>query len=866
MPEYEECWSTLPKSDESFRTPAHDGCVAGTCTDIPPGTRSQVIYQKRIPQKHPPSCFEYGSGLGQRQDYQPSQPRTPNSFPTCTGRTTYDNGSILVNLQEASSTRRSVVQNGLHVRDAEGRDIQDLSVHDLLPHRLSIPRSHDHHHNGYFAGTKEQIGQVGPDCTAIHRYRSPGPTGNSMSPGGLSDTFKLPAIKDFSDSLLPSRQPANRSLHQEGGGRDDSLPFGGEDHSTTPGSIDFETPISINELSVSNIALHSQCDGKIQHVASYRYDHGYESHTSTLDATSLSSGTPNPCQDRSSTKTFTPSQQSSIHLIQRITAGKHTGPIPGSTSTVRSSQLNPSWIIHCPKVQKINLAILDLLPPAIATRIQELLDLAKNSASLPPDKSRRFPDVDWDILSIMIKTGVAVEIDAESARNLNLEPNCVIFLVEEPQKSRYRIITWPLQANELPYTWSQLPHQADPLDIIQDVFKYSFASSYDLKCSFYQVPLDKSTHKNFIFRSRGKLYTMDRLPMGFRPAAEILQLLLEGLALLIADTVGLEDNTIPLQFRVHVDNVMFFGTWKQLQAADTAFRSVCHDFGITLGECSAPSTTTKFHAVVLNFATKQVSFAPKGIANLTQVWNATRRNTADPDIVRFMLCQQMDSPSLLKIFGILTFYSRLLFQSTRFIAGNLAQHWGSLQLLRAAGNALFHGGTTIDVTRASRLALAKWAKLLTRHATFSPIQYSTMPRLTLFTDASLTGGGYVLASSTEVQKLTITHQGGWLWKTPTTSRQIALAELAAVHCAISLLFAQEPSQDINLILDSQAVLGALRKGYSPSPALNRKVAIFYSMCRKLRISICSLHYIHTTMNPADPWSRQTNGIHTKNWE
>jgi hypothetical protein len=178
----------------------------------------------------------------------------------------------------------------------------------------------------------------------------------------------------------------------------------------------------------------------------------------------------------------------------------------------------------------------------------------------------------------MIITSVIEEVDKCSV------VNCVLFLLAAPNKQRWRIITWPYEHNaQIEYTWSDLTDQADIIDIIKDI---------ESECSFYQIEIPEELRNLFIFETEDKKkFRMRRLPMGWRPSAEILQILLQGLA-----AMAIGESSV--RARIHVDNVFFHGNLKEVVEVHKRFIAICLKYRVTCGDIQLPHIITQFHSSV----------------------------------------------------------------------------------------------------------------------------------------------------------------------------------------------------------------------------------------------------------------------------
>jgi hypothetical protein len=544
--------------------------------------------------------------------------------------------------------------------------------------------------------------------------------------------------------------------------------------------------------------------------------------------------------------------------VKRIIEGRHTGAIPGYRHQ-RYKDAN-KWPAHCPAVETIRLD--DLLqdprfPKELAQRIKLLLSgesdykLDTNTA-----RSRESNFHEIDPIEDMLRVGVIEVADEEDS------VNCVVFLIPEPAKYRWRIITWPLMDNQsIIYEWSPLAVQADVLEFGDDVqaMGNEVGCSFDLKVSFYQIELERLQRRRFVFSCKGKTYRMVRLPMGWRPSAEIMQLLLQGIS-----RMALQPGA-RIGFRVHVDNVLFIGPVKDIQATFRKFERICAEFNVTLGTVCSPSARIAFHSVVLNFNTRTISLADRAIAKLIIVKKSFERHLRTCGRAAPWKLLEEDSLEnshsgathypLLKALALLTYYARIGFEGSNFQRGCMADHWALMQLVRGAATATQSGAKSVLVTKQVCIRALTLLQVIPRN--FCPSRvYAGRPYFNLFTDASTTGAGFVINNAPHIKDKT------WIWSKPyPRPDQMATAELAAIFLAISSI---PPGTCIALFSDSTPALGALRRGYSPSRLVNSWVSRIWHTSRSQSIAIARLEYVSTLENPADEGSRAGTGT-TANW-
>ena len=143
----------------------------------------------------------------------------------------------------------------------------------------------------------------------------------------------------------------------------------------------------------------------------------------------------------------------------------------------------------------------------------------------------------------------------------------------------------------------------------------SFAAALDMKCWFYQFPIDKTLGRLCGIQFQSRTYRMTRLPMGLKHAVVIAQSVLRCLA----------DTGVPgVTASMYIDNVMFAGNRRQqVDKAREIFIQRCQQVGATIGDMGHPaSTAVEFRGLKLDLGKKTVSMGSKFIQKL-----ANRINT-----------------------------------------------------------------------------------------------------------------------------------------------------------------------------------------------------------------------------------------------
>jgi hypothetical protein len=501
--------------------------------------------------------------------------------------------------------------------------------------------------------------------------------------------------------------------------------------------------------------------------------------------------------------------------------------------------------------------ILDETTPEIATRLHKLLRDIRNITKATLEAHTQYIEgrtsINRKTLRKLLKNQVA-----EECPNQNDTVNTVVFLTPEMEKERNRIITWTIIANMLmQYEWDhEVAHQADIIDIVQDVY-HQAGAAFDLKCSFYQVLLETEMRRAFVFQCFGKKYRFCRLPMGFVPSAEIMQLITQALGAAVKKAVP------KITYRVHVDNILFTGDFDDVAQAIAEANAVARRWNITFSEdCLTPKNEVKFHAVILNFTNRTAQISPKGEKRLNSIAEFTNRmiqHATDRDSHLVSLPIRKGDWPLIKLVSTLTFWGRTIFKGSAWQAGDWAAHFQILQLVRSVAHAFAIGAKSYSMNvEALRRLRAFTIKLQKTNIVQIPNMNNTETICKIATDASCTGGGFILYLSGEWgSRLSVPFP----WLSPIAAKDIGTYEVKAIATALASIpqnfwdsVGGNNMKVIETESDSTVAIGAIEKGYSPVAAINSLVAVILSLGRKYKFRL-ALKHVRTTILEADVVSR-----------
>lgn len=155
-----------------------------------------------------------------------------------------------------------------------------------------------------------------------------------------------------------------------------------------------------------------------------------------------------------------------------------------------------------------------------------------------------------------------------------------VFLHPEPEKERWRMIFHPRLFNEIVRRFKLVPKARLPhlRQILTSVLSSSWTIKMDLKCAFFQVPIQQGL---FCFRYRNKLFTLNRLPMGACMSVLIAQSLSTAFAKSILSSPLLRG---PKNHHAYVDDIFLFtASGDEFRSEITkAVEDVCYKFNVSI--------------------------------------------------------------------------------------------------------------------------------------------------------------------------------------------------------------------------------------------------------------------------------------------
>ena len=436
------------------------------------------------------------------------------------------------------------------------------------------------------------------------------------------------------------------------------------------------------------------------------------------------------------------------------------------------------------------------------------------------------------------------EADLQARPTLN---GCYAFTVLEAKKladgtlkPRQRAILAPERLNN-----ALDEHYTAELDLrhvsryIDDV-THAAATIADLKISFFQVELPIEARAWYRFAdAEGNIYEYNRMPMGSKPAAEIMQIITE----IIAGCPHAIDNAhaeriVPPNFvrkiDVWIDGLRGAGTKKGCaRMLDIVIKNAAH-FGATFKEPPSVSSRYDFIGVDFNHDTSSVTVAKKTRAKLGDA--VPRRATA-------------------------SFYASLTARLI-FCAGALrlplACYYHAMKTINRYVNRYNRTGVDFDIdlartdSDAFRL-LQQWHRDSLGTKRVQRLATDEKQVDIAYIDASLWGWGcYIILASGEL----VIHGGKWPPDTDTSSTGLmATLEARAVentflHCGHRFL----DRRNVDLRIDNSSVAHGMRRALAGTADINVRIAPALKFCSDNDIEY-TVSLVKSEHNLADAESR-----------
>ena len=436
----------------------------------------------------------------------------------------------------------------------------------------------------------------------------------------------------------------------------------------------------------------------------------------------------------------------------------------------------------------------------------------------------------------MVDDGIITRLTTADLHARPTKAGGIAFTVKEEKDEHFRLraIYWPKRLNDAVrrvYTARMnLRHVASYLDRVRD----ECAAIGDLSISFYQVEIPSWARAWFRFTdARGTLYEMNRLPMGFCPSAEIMQLLTETLAgcpHAVATPQLASHHTSP---DVWIDGFRVAGARPAVTAALRKIVEAARDINATFKE--PPTVAVRYDFI--------------GVHN-----NHTQHTVRVADKTRKKLPRKMRDH--MKVTQLATLTSRLIFAGA-VVRAPLARFYFALKwtnrLVSAINNSPAHEDVDVTIPRGLKAIFNNWLKAARSTHTLPP---TTQPRDAerdiLYTDASSHGHGAVLFLASGEIAIT---GGAWPASTDTSPGNMAALEAASARIGVAT-FADRLLMRRNFEhrIDNTSAQSALARGIARAASVNEQVAPILEWVRSNDVTY-TVSRVDTDHNWADKPSR-----------
>ena len=477
--------------------------------------------------------------------------------------------------------------------------------------------------------------------------------------------------------------------------------------------------------------------------------------------------------------------------------------------------------LHCSPVDTLDLdRVMSLMSDSRKKRLQELLAMtfANMAAKLrersaDPSIPRAAPQHARSTLlkkhaDRLVQDNIASRVVNDTGDNESLA-FCIPFLIVEQKDSgeRLRFICWTQAVNDLltdVYTseMSQLQHSSRYVDAVRQ----ECAVIGDLKISFFQVEIPPQFRPLFRFPDcEGNLYEMNRLPMGLRPSAEIMQHIVEtitGVPAAVKPSAYVDGEKISLcnkrlSTRVWIDGFQSAGPRAECDEAKARIKKVAKWCNITWKEDVEISEDYDFIGIRFNHRAHQVSVATKTLKKLPKSYSVRDIlvTQLEKDISRLFFCS-----------GVLRIIPAHFYFSIKWINRKIAE----LNRMPDAKGDSFKVGMPPSVAT----SLNKWLELAKGLLHLPPQQESAAVCAQqdefdiLFTDASKTGwGAFLITSRGEIAII------GGKWSEDVSALHITVLEARGLRLAL-MNFKQRllKNKNVDIRVDNTSLEFGLRKG------------------------------------------------------
>ena len=444
--------------------------------------------------------------------------------------------------------------------------------------------------------------------------------------------------------------------------------------------------------------------------------------------------------------------------------------------------------------------------------------------------------------------------------------NIPFVIVEEKEKGfRLRFILWTKEINDILKDYKanvNLDHSSFYIDVAAE----DCAVTADMKISFYQYEIPEEYRYMFAFcDSEGNWYTLNRLPMGFRPSVEIMQLICETMSLQpnavqpSATITTTDDNnntieeTIQLtslrtKHRSWVDGFQVAGAEEECRVVMEKIKKVSDYVGVTWKDDGVELLQEyDFIGIHFNHKLHQVSVAEKTLLKLPSKITTTKQyltTELESLLSRLYFCS-----------GVL----RIIPADYYFTIKQINRYISRLNKTGIDQNNTLPGSVVSSLNQWIREARSTLTLLpdIESNKNKNEQKKKNTAFDVLFVDASLYGWGAFYIGADGIIAIS-----GAAWKDGIKKDEELTADKIAELEGVALNFGLQTFEErlslrknVDIRIDNTSLMYGTRKGKSKSsPSLNHqiKLAVHFLKSRNFSFTVA---YVNTSENWADHPSR-----------